>query len=267
MNIFLSQMSNLTLGQVILIGCCVLIAFFFAALVWQTFVTPNRRKSQVDESPQDYARTDPFLNHTLTKAEKLEGLLNEDIETLKKDLDSERENVTIAVQALKNIAMDKKFPQTLFQLYSEMKSFPKKNQESQQVDMEWHRKVGISDLEVHPIIGKNGIAITFVLLRHVYCLEAIMHNYARIHFIELTLMDPSNQKLMVARVKPDEVLGRVTTENAVMEMTNGGWIDDIIACRLLMDRRQAELDLMTGHHEVEKLKSKFKFQAPSKKKS
>ena len=264
---YLLQLLNLTLGQIILIGCCVLIAFFFATLVWQTFITPKEKKIKTAVPEEDFVRKDPVLSQTLNKAEKLEGLLSEDIESLKKDLDSERENVTIAVQALKKIATDKKFPQTLFQIYSEMKAFPKKSKEAQRVDMDWHRKVGITDLEVVPIIGKIGIAVTFVLLRHVYCLEAIIHNYARINFVELILLNPNNERLIVARVRPDEVLGRVATENAVMEMSNGAWIDDIIACRLLMDRRQAELDLISGHQEVEQLKSKFKFQSPSKKKS
>jgi hypothetical protein len=268
MSHLLSQLASLTFGQMILVGCCILLAFFFAALVWQTFRIPRWKKPQKTINPeQEFVRKDPVLSHTLNKAEKLEGLLQEDIDNLKKDLDQERESVTLAVQALKNIALEKKFPQTLFQIYSEMKAFPKKNQEAQQVDMEWHRKVGISDLEVVPIIGKNGLSITFVLLRHVYRLEAILHHYARIHFVELSLLDSNHAKLMVARVKPDQSLGRVATENAVMEMSNGEWIDDMIACRLLMDRRQSELSLIAGHHEVEQLKSKFKFQSSFKKKS
>jgi hypothetical protein len=44
-----------------------------------------------------------------------------------------------------------------------------------------------------------------------------------------------------------------------MEMRKGEWIDDIIACRLLMDKRQTELDLLAGHREVEQLKDKFAF--------
>lgn len=267
MNLLFSQLLHLTFGQMILVGCCVLLAFFFAALVWQTFRVPFGEKNKSIVPQEAYVRQDPVLSQTLNKAEKLEDLLQGDIATLKKDLESERESVTLAVQALKNVAIEKKFPQTLFQIYSEMKSFPKKNRESQAVDMEWHRKVGISDLEVVTLIGRNGLGITFVLLRRVYRLEAILHNYARIHFVELILFDAKHEKLMVARVKPDETLGRVATESAVMEMTSGEWIDDIVACRLLMDRRQAELDLISGHQEVEQLKSKFKLKYPQKKKS
>jgi hypothetical protein len=64
---------------------------------------------------------------------------------------------------------------------------------------------------------------------------------------------------MLVRVKPEETLGRGVVEKAVMEMRKGEWIDDIIACRLLMDKRQTELDLLAGHREVEQLKDKFAF--------
>ncbi|NBY65044.1 MAG: hypothetical protein EBQ70_13270 [Betaproteobacteria bacterium] len=64
---------------------------------------------------------------------------------------------------------------------------------------------------------------------------------------------------MVVRVKPEETLGRGVVEKAVMEMRQGEWVDDIIACRLLMDKRQTELDLLAGHREVEQLKDKFAF--------
>jgi hypothetical protein len=98
-----------------------------------------------------------------------------------------------------------------------------------------------------------------VLLRHLYRISAITHTYARIHFVELTLSSSEDIKLILVRVKPEETLGRGVVEKAVMEMRKGEWIDDIIACRLLMDKRQTELDLLAGHREVEQLKDKFAF--------
>ena len=259
MNQFIQQLSNLSLGQAILIACSVLLSLFVVAVLKQLFSTKSPSKSSGKLSPVNPVRIDPVLNQTLTKAEKLEDILNEDIATLKHNLEQERVEVTEAAKALKALAIEKRIPETLFQIYSEMKAFPKKSKESQETDMEWHRKVGVSDLKVEPIIGENGIIITFVLLRHLYRISAITHTYARIHFVELTLSSSEDVKLMVVRVKPEETLGRGVVEKAVMEMRKGEWIDDIIACRLLMDKRQTELDLLAGHREVEQLKDKFAF--------
>jgi hypothetical protein len=265
MNQFFTRLLNLSFGQFILMGSSVLVAFFLTAVLWQIFRAPRSSKNQALEPEKEFVRKDPILSQALNKADKLEDLLNKDLQNLKQNLYDERENITLAVQALKNIALEKKLPQTLFQIYSETKSFPKKSMEAQEVDMEWHRKVGISDLNVVPIIGEDGITITFVLLRHVYHLDAILHNYARIKFVELILMASDHKKLMVARVKPDGEMGRFAEENAVMEMNNGEWVDDLIACRLLMDKRQSELDLLANHQEVEQLKKKFRFNFSSKK--
>jgi len=265
MDQFFSRLVNLSFGQFILTGSSVLVAFFFAALMWQLINTKRKNPKLEHEPGKELLRKDPILSKALNKAEKLEDLLKKDLQNLKENLNEERENITLAVQALKNIAIEKRLPQTLFQIYSETKSFPKKSKEAQAVDLEWHRKVGISDLTVEPLIGIDGITITFVLLRHVYYLDSILHNYARIKFVELVLRTFDHKKLIVARVKPDGEMGRFAEENAVMEMSNGEWVDDLIACRLLMDKRQTELDLLANHQEVEQLKKKFRFNFSSKK--
>ena len=254
MNQLLTHVLNLSMGQAILIACCVLLSLFIPPILWQMF--SNKEKKPVNEK-QEIIRQDPFLGKTLNRAEQLESILNEDLESLKMNLQTERIQVNSTAQALKTLAQEKKFPETLYQIYLETKNFPIKSKEGQASDMEWHRKVGISDLDVQPLVGENGIVITFVLLRHLYKLYALQHAYARISFVELVLKAGDESKLMVARAKPEEVLGRVTQETAVMEMRNGGWVDDILSCRLLMDKRQMELDLLTEHRQVEQLKSKF----------
>jgi hypothetical protein len=40
-------------------------------------------------------------------------------------------------------------------------------------------------------------------------------------------------------------------------MKSGDWIDDIASCRLLMDKRKTEVQLMAEHREVELLKQRF----------
>jgi hypothetical protein len=40
-------------------------------------------------------------------------------------------------------------------------------------------------------------------------------------------------------------------------MKSGEWIDDLASCRLLMDKRKTEVQLMAEHREVEMLKKRF----------
>ena len=106
MNQFIQQLSNLSLGQAILIACSVLLSLFVVAVLQQLFSTKSPSKSSGKSSPVNPVRIDPVLNQTLTKAEKLEDILNEDIATLKHNLEQERVEVTEAAKALKALATD-----------------------------------------------------------------------------------------------------------------------------------------------------------------
>jgi hypothetical protein len=158
---------------------------------------------------------------------------------------------------LKNLAVEKHFPETLYQIYFETRAFPKKPPEAQETDLEWHRQAGITDLSVEPIVAEDGILIQFTLQEHRYSLTAIHHRFARTYFVELTLKDTDDLKLLVARVKANESTGREILEKAVIEMRSGDWIDDVASCRLLMDKRKTEVQLLAEHREVETLKSRF----------
>ena len=62
---------------------------------------------------------------------------------------------------------------------------------------------------------------------------------------------------MLFRSKASETNGRDILETAIIEMKSGDWIDDIASCRLLMDKRKTEVQLMAEHREVELLKQRF----------
>jgi hypothetical protein len=64
-------------------------------------------------------------------------------------------------------------------------------------------------------------------------------------------------RLFVVRIKASETNGRDILESAIIEMKSGDWIDDIASCRLLMDKRKTEVQLMAEHREVELLKQRF----------
>jgi hypothetical protein len=46
-------------------------------------------------------------------------------------------------------------------------------------------------------------------------------------------------------------------ETAIIEMKSGEWVDDLASCRLLMDKRKTEVQLLAEHREVEMLKKRF----------
>jgi hypothetical protein len=106
-------------------------------------------------------------------------------------------------------------------------------------------------------VAEDGLLIRFILQEHQYALAAIHHRFARTYFVELTLKDADDVKLLVARVKANESTGREILEKAVIEMRSGDWIDDLASCRLLMDKRKTEVQLLAEHREVETLKSRF----------
>jgi hypothetical protein len=73
----------------------------------------------------------------------------------------------------------------------------------------------------------------------------------------LTLRDVDGTRLFVVRIKANELTGREILETAIIEMKSGEWIDDLASCRLLMDKRKTEVQLMAEHREVEMLKKRF----------
>jgi hypothetical protein len=166
----------------------------------------------------------------------------------------------------------------LYQIYFETRAFPKKSLEAQQTDLEWHAQAGITALKVDPLPLDDGTVIHFTLHNYPYTLTAINHRFARTYYVELTLRDVDDARLFVVRVKANEATGRDILETAIIEMKSGDWIDDIASCRLLMDKRKTEVQLMAEHREVEMMKQRFvlnqssaKFSAskpdPSRKKS
>jgi hypothetical protein len=193
----------------------------------------------------------------LQKTHQLEDVINQKITSMKLDLMAERLRITSTAEVLKNLAVEKHFPETLYQIYFETRAFPKKSPEAQETDLEWHRQAGITDLSVEPIVAEDGLLIRFTLQEHQYVLAAIHHRFARTYFVELTLKDADDVKLLVARVKANESTGREILEKAVIEMRSGDWIDDLASCRLLMDKRKTEVQLLAEHREVETLKSRF----------
>ena len=103
----------------------------------------------------------------------------------------------------------------------------------------------------------DGTQIYFTLHNYPYKLTAVNHRFARTYFVELTLRDVDDVRLFVVRVKASETNGRDILETAIIEMKSGDWIDDIASCRLLMDKRKTEVQLMAEHREVELLKQRF----------
>jgi hypothetical protein len=206
------------------------------------------------DSPE---RIEPVELTSLERTNQLEGVINQKIANLKLDLMAERLRITSTAEVLKNIAVERHLPETLYQIYFETRAFPKKNLEAQQTDLEWHAQAGITDLRVDPLPLEDGTLTHFTLQNYPYSLIAINHRFARTYFVELALRDVDNVKLFVVRIKANEANGRDILESAIIEMKSGDWIDDVASCRLLMDKRKTEVQLMAEHREVELLKQRF----------
>jgi hypothetical protein len=244
--------ASFTTGKLIIVVSFLM----FIALVY--FFIRDFYGKVVDEVKERKAESiEPVIVASLQKTHQLEEVINQKIANMKLDLMAERLRITSTAEVLKNLANERHLPETLYQIYFETRAFPKKTLEAQQTDLEWHAQAGITDLKVEPMPLDDGTQIFFTLHNYPYKLTAINHRFARTHFVELTLRDVDDVRLFVVRIKASETNGRDILESAIIEMKSGDWIDDIASCRLLMDKRKTEVQLMAEHREVELLKQRF----------
>jgi len=244
--------ASFTTGKLIMIVSLLM----FIALIY--FFIRDFYGKVVDEVKEKQAKPiEPVVVASLQKTHQLEEVINQKIANMKLDLMAERLRITSTAEVLKNLANERHLPETLYQIYFETRAFPKKSLEAQQTDLEWHAQAGITDLKVEPMPLDDGTQIYFTLHNYPYKLTAVNHRFARTYFVELTLRDVDDVRLFVVRVKASETNGRDILETAIIEMKSGDWIDDIASCRLLMDKRKTEVQLMAEHREVELLKQRF----------
>jgi len=228
----------------------------FIALIY-FFIRDFYGKVIEEVKDQQAKPIEPVVVASLQKTHQLEEVINQKIANMKLDLMAERLRITSTAEVLKNLANERHLPETLYQIYFETRAFPKKGLEAQQTDLEWHAQAGITELKVEPMPLDDGTKIFFTLHNYPYTLTAINHRFARTYFVELTLRDVDDVRLFVVRIKANEANGRDILESAIIEMKSGDWIDDIASCRLLMDKRKTEVQLMAEHREVELLKQRF----------
>jgi len=228
----------------------------FIALIY-FFIRDFYGKVVEEVKDQQAKPIEPVIVASLQKTHQLEEVINQKIANMKLDLMAERLRITSTAEVLKNLANERHLPETLYQIYFETRAFPKKSLDAQQTDLEWHAQAGISELKVEPMPLDDGTKIFFTLHNYPYTLTAINHRFARTYFVELTLRDVDEVRLFVVRIKANEANGRDILESAIIEMKSGDWIDDIASCRLLMDKRKTEVQLMAEHREVELLKQRF----------
>jgi hypothetical protein len=244
--------SSFTTGKLIMIVSLLM----FIALIY--FFIRDFYGKVVEEVKDQQAKTiEPVAVASLQKTHQLEEVINQKIANMKLDLMAERLRITSTADVLKNLAFERHLPETLYQIYFETRAFPRKSVEAQQTDLEWHAKAGITQLKVEPMPLDDGTVIQLTLQNYPYTISAINHRFARTYFVELTLRDVDGTRLFVVRIKANELTGREILETAIIEMKSGEWIDDLASCRLLMDKRKTEVQLMAEHREVEMLKKRF----------
>jgi hypothetical protein len=196
-------------------------------------------------------------SEALRGIENLQTQLKDDIRTLEEKLATEREQVQTKAEALKNLARQNRIPLTLYELYEGMRHFNRKAPEAQRADMEWHGKIGITEIDVVDTVQIHpGHEIYFTLEDQSFLLVGLHHRYSRLSFIELSLFDQSDTLLVTARVRPD-TRGQQLIADAVISMKSGPWIQTLLACRAKIDTRHREVTLLAEHRDIEQLKEKF----------
>ena len=220
-------------------------------------------KAMAGVPPENSSEIDVVWGAALKGIENLQSQLKEDIRTLEENLAAEREEVQTKTEALKNLARQNRVPITLYELYEGMRHFNRKSREAQKSDMDWHNKVGITQIDVVETVQvAPGFEIYFTLEDQQFLLVGSHHRYSRLSFIELTLFDQSDSQLVTVRVRPDQ-RGQQLIADAVISMKSGPWIQTFLACRAKMDVRHREVSLLAEHRDVQQLKEKFSIDAAS----
>ncbi len=113
---------------------------------------------QADTPAKPLVQVSPEIDRIWAEAvrsmQALEQELGQELTNFEKQLLSEREEVESKTEALKSAALEKRVPLTLYELYEGMRHFGKKSPKAQQSDLEWHAKIGVTDLHVAEISSK-----------------------------------------------------------------------------------------------------------------
>ncbi len=214
-------------------------------------------KAMAGIAPETSSEIDMVWGDALKSIESLQTQLKDDIRTLEEKLAAEREEVQTKTEALKNLARQNRVPITLYELYEGMRHFNRKSREAQKADLEWHGKIGITQVDVvETVQATPGHEIYFTLEGESFLLVGSHHRYSRLSFIELSLFDHSDTPLVTVRVRPDQ-RGQQLIADAVISMKSGPWIQTFLACRAKMDIRHREVTLLAEHRDVMQLKEKF----------
>jgi hypothetical protein len=242
-----------------IVGLCIFITLLFTAL-WAYKRLIN---AEDDSLPLDFALEkqvadiDPIWKKALEEINLIQGNLDKDFEALENNLAKERYEVTANAELAKKLASKKQLPLTLFQIYEETRSYPKKHSDAKVEDLKWHKQIGLTDLFVDQLIIDTGLRVAFKLFNRDYILSSKLHEYSQLKFLELTLLDANKDACLIVRVRPEESNSKILAEEAVVAMKSGAWLRDLLTCRMLMDVREAELVLRTKHQDVERLKKQF----------
>ena len=220
-------------------------------------------KAMAGVPPASNDEIDVLWGEALKGIETLQTQLKDEIKTLEGRLAAEREEVQTKTEALKTLARQNRIPITLYELYEGMRHFGRKSRDAQKSDLDWHGKIGITQIDVVETVQvQPGHEIYFTLEDQSFLLVGSHHRYSRLSYIELSLFDQSDANLVTVRVRPDQ-RGAQLIADAVISMKSGPWIQTLLACRAKMDVRQREVSLLAEHRDVQQLKEKFSLDAES----
>ena len=105
-------------------------------------------KAMAGVPPASNDEIDVLWGEALKGIETLQTQLKDEIKTLEGRLAAEREEVQTKTEALKNLARQNRIPITLYELYEGMRHFGRKSRDAQKSDLDWHGKIGITQIDV-----------------------------------------------------------------------------------------------------------------------
>ncbi len=255
---------NLSAGYQVVLILAALALGVAAFGVWMVGAERRKLKRRIEPgSATDAAPVDASVDalqlslSSLQRFDSLQQDLRARLQQSRGEMESDRSNVGSAVQLMKRAAIEMRLPETVYEIYESLRLLPKKSQEAQAADRDWHRQVGIEPASA--MIFEEAVrycAVDFSLGAREFRISGRSYELSRSSFDELTLFESRDTAVLTVRVKL--TADRVSVlETAVMSYRPGLWVGMLSEVRVRMDERRERLLLGSRHRDIEKMRTDF----------
>ena len=198
-----------------------------------------------------------YALETRDQFETLEQRLQHRLKHWRDSVETRRMTTLQAVEIIRQSATAIRLAQTIWELYESLIAWPRKSQEAQRADLEWHAQAGVKPLVWR--IWQDPAGEGFVgceVEGHPFSIVCKSFELSNISFFELTLFDSADTVLARVRVRADEDTRQVE-DSVILACRPGRWIHVLADLRVRMDERRESVLMRTRYQELTRMRSDF----------